>query len=126
MNINRFTEEEQMQSEFLMTINVKKFITLVNNLINRPKGVPGMALVYGEPGLGKSEVALWWSANNDGILINAKKTMSPHWLLQEIVREIGEIPLYKSSDLFDQVVKALIKHTIVIIVDEVDYLVSDK
>ena len=115
-----------MQSEFLMTKNVKKFITLVNNLINRPKGVPGMALVYGEPGLGKSEVALWWSANNDGILINAKKTMSPHWLLQEIVREIGETPLYKSSDLFDQVVKALIKHPRVIIVDEVDYLASDK
>ncbi len=115
-----------MQAKFLMTKNVKKFVTLVNNLINRAEGVPGMALVYGEPGLGKSKVALWWSANNDGILITAKKTMSPHWLLEEIVKEVGETPLYKSSDLFDQVVKALIKYPRVIIVDEVDYLISDK
>lgn len=115
-----------MQAKFLMTKNVKKFVTLVNNLINRAEGVPGMALVYGEPGLGKSKVALWWSANNEGILITAKKTMSPHWLLEEIVKEIGEIPLYKSSDLFDQVVKALIKYPRVIIVDEIDYLISDK
>ena len=115
-----------MRAKFLMTKNVKKFVTLVNNLINRAEGVPGMALVYGEPGLGKSKVALWWSANNDGILITAKKTMSPNWLLKEIVNEIGETPLYKSSDLFDQVVKALIKYPRVIIVDEVDYLISDK
>lgn len=46
-----------MKAEFIKTTNVKNFITLMNNLINRAKRVPGMALVYGEPGLGKTRVA---------------------------------------------------------------------
>lgn len=115
-----------MKAKFVRTKNVKKFITLANNLINRAEGVPGMALVYGEPGVGKTQSALWWAANNDGILVTAKKTMSPHWLLEDIVKELDETPLFKSSDLFEQVVKSLIKYPRVIIVDEVDYLTSDK
>ena len=55
-----------MKIEFIKTTNVKNFITLMNNLINRAKGVPGMALVYGEPGLGKTRVATWWSAKRNG------------------------------------------------------------
>lgn len=39
-----------MKYEFIKTANVKNFITLANNLINRGEGVPGMALVYGEAG----------------------------------------------------------------------------
>ncbi len=115
-----------MKAKFVRTKNVKKFITLANNLINRAEGVPGMALIYGEPGVGKTQSALWWAANNDGILVTAKKTMSPHWLLEDIVKELDETPLFKSSDLFEQVVKSLIKYPRVIIVDEVDYLTSDK
>lgn len=34
-----------MKIEFIKTTNVKNFITLMNNLVNRAKGVPGMALV---------------------------------------------------------------------------------
>lgn len=36
-----------MKPIFVRTKNVKNFITLTNNLINRAEGVPGMALVYG-------------------------------------------------------------------------------
>lgn len=44
-----------MKKKFVKTKNVKNFISLMNNLQNRPIGVPGMALVYGEPGLGKNK-----------------------------------------------------------------------
>lgn len=115
-----------MKTEFIKTTNVKNFITLTNNLINRAKGVPGMALVYGEPGLGKTRVATWWSANNDAIFVSATQVTTPRSLLEEIVKEIGEVPLFRSSDLFNQVVKSLIKDPKVLIVDEVDYLTTDK
>ena len=42
-----------MKKVFVKTNNVKRFITMMNNLQNRAEGVPGMGLVYGEPGLGK-------------------------------------------------------------------------
>lgn len=115
-----------MKSEFVKTTNVKNFITLTNNLINRAEGVPGLALVYGEPGLGKTQVVTWWAANNDAILVSAKQSMTPRWLLEEIVKEIGDIPLYKTSDLFEQIIKALIREPKIIIVDEIDYLTNEK
>lgn len=41
-----------MKKIFVKTQNVKNFIGLVENLINKPKNIPKMGLVYGEPGLG--------------------------------------------------------------------------
>lgn len=115
-----------MKSEFIKTANVKNFITLANNLINRGEGVPGMALVYGEPGLGKTKVATWWAANNDAIFVSAIQVSTPRSLLEEIVKEMGEVPLFRSSDLFEQVIKNLIKEPRVLIVDEIDYLTTNK
>ena len=57
-----------MRKIFARTQNVKNFITMMNNLQNRADGVPGMALVYGEPGLGKTQAVLWWAAQNDAVL----------------------------------------------------------
>lgn len=115
-----------MKSEFGKTTNVKDFVTLTNNLINRAEGVPRLALVYGEPGLCKTQVVTWWAANNDAMLVNAKQSMTPRWLLEEIVKGIGDIPLYKTSDLFEQITRALIKEPKIIIVDEIDYLANEK
>lgn len=41
---------KNMKKVFVKTNNVKRFITMMNNLQNRPEGVPAMGLVYGEPG----------------------------------------------------------------------------
>lgn len=115
-----------MKGKFVKTKNVKNFITVINNLKNRPQGVPGMGLIYGEPGLGKSQAAIWWAVNNDAILVSAKQTMSARWLLEDIVKEMGETPYYKTSELFEQVKIELIKNPRLIIVDEIDYLATDK
>ncbi len=48
-----------MNKIFVKTQNVKNFIGLVDNLQNKPKNIPKMELGYGEPGLGKSQTALW-------------------------------------------------------------------
>ena len=115
-----------MNKQFVKTRNVKNFISLMNNLQSRPAGVPGMALVYGEPGLGKTNSILWWAARNDSILISAKNAMTSRWLLEEIVYELGETPMYKTSELFKQAVRQLIDNPRVIIVDEIDYLAGNK
>ena len=115
-----------MKAKFVITKNVKNFITTITNLQNRAEGVPGMALIYGEPGLGKTQAALWWSANNDAIFVSAKQSMSVRWLLEDIVKELNETPLFRSSDLFEQIVQELIKRPRILIVDEIDYLATDK
>ncbi len=115
-----------MNGTFVRTKNVKNFVATINNLQNRAEGIPGMALVYGEPGLGKSRAALWWAANNNGVLVTAKQSMSARWLLEDIVKELGDSPMYRTSELFEQIVKELISRPRVLLVDEIDYLATDK
>jgi DNA transposition AAA+ family ATPase len=114
-----------MKKVFVKTQNAKNFINLMNNIKNRPENVPGMALVYGEPGLGKSKAVLWWVAQNEAVYIRGTNLMTGRWLIQEIVEELGEIPYHYSIDLFKQCVRVLAEKQIPIIVDEVDYLTTD-
>ena len=115
-----------MKKVFVKTNNVKRFITMMNNLQNRAEGVPGMGLVYGEPGLGKTQAIKWWAFKNDAILIRCNQMMSARWLLKEILDYMSEIKPYSTSDSFDEVIRNLILTPRVLIVDEVDYLTMDK
>lgn len=114
-----------MKKIFVKTTNVKNFIGLVESLINKPKNIPKMGLVYGEPGLGKSQTALWLACKYDGIFLRASNLMTGRWLLEEIVKELDEIPRYLTSDNFNLVVKKLKQNPQVIFIDEIDYLMNN-
>ena len=114
-----------MKKIFVKTQNVKNFTGLVENLINKPKNIPKMGLVYGEPGLGKSQTALWLSCKYDGIYLRASNLMTGRWLLEEIVKELDEIPRFLTSDNFNIVVKKLKQNPQIIFIDEIDYLMNN-
>ena len=114
-----------MNKIFVKTINVKNFIGLVENLINKPKNIPKMGLVYGEPGLGKSQTALWLACKYDGIYLRASNLMTGRWLLEELVKELDEIPRFLTSDNFNIVVKKLKQNPQIIFIDEIDYLINN-
>jgi len=115
-----------MKRVFVKTKNVKGFIGLVENLLSKPANIPKMGLVYGEPGLGKSQTALWSACKYDGVYIRCNNLMSGRWLLEEMVKELYEIPRYLTSDNFNVCVKKLQQELKVIIIDEIDYLANDK
>lgn len=114
-----------MNKIFVKTSNVKNFIGLVENLINKPKNIPKMGLVYGEPGLGKSQTALWLACKYDGIYLRASNLMTGRWLLEEMVKELDEIPRFLTSDNFNIVVKKLKQNPQIIFIDEIDYLMNN-
>lgn len=114
-----------MNKIFVKTTNVKNFIGLVENLINTPKNILKMGLVYGEPGLGKSQTALWLACKYDGIYLRASNLMTGRWLLEEMVKELDEIPRYLTSDNFNLVVKKLKQNPQIIFIDEIDYLMNN-
>ena len=114
-----------MKKIFVKTTNVKNFIGLVESLINKPKNIPKMGLVYGEPGLGKSQTALWLACKYDGIFLRASNLMTGRWLLEEMVKELDEIPRYLTSDNFNLVVKKLKQNPQIIFIDEIDYLMNN-
>lgn len=114
-----------MKKIFVRTQNVKNFIGLVENLQNKPKNIPKMGLVYGEPGLGKSQTALWLACKYDAIYLRATNLMTGRWLLEELVKELDEIPRFLTSDNFNLVVKKLKQEPKMIFIDEIDYLMNN-
>ena len=93
--------------------------------MNKPKNIPKMGLVYGEPGLGKSQTALWLACKYDGIYLRASNLMTGRWLLEEMVKELDEIPRFLTSDNFNIVVKKLKQNPQIIFIDEIDYLINN-
>ncbi len=114
-----------MNRIFVKTINVKNFIGLVENLLNKPKNIPKMGLIYGEPGLGKSQTALWLACKYDAIYLRTTNLMTGRWLLEEIAKEMDEIPRYLTSDNFNLIVQKLKQKPQLIIIDEIDYLMNN-
>ena len=110
-----------MRKVFATTSNVKRLVEAMGRLVVRDWSVPGMGLLFGEPGLGKTKSALWWTARNDGIFVRTKKLMTGRWLLEEIVAELGEAPAYRTADLFRQIRDQLLERPRAIFIDEVDY-----
>lgn len=114
-----------MKNKFVRTENVKAFIGLIENMKNKPTGIPKMGLIYGEPGLGKSQSALWLACRYNAVYIRCVNKMTTRWLLDEIAKELDEIPHYMTSDIFNQCVLILRKKPKIVIIDEVDYLLND-
>ena len=114
-----------MKKTFVKTNNVKQFISMYNNLINRADGVPGLGLVYGAPGLGKTYVINWWAFKNDIYLIRCNNLMSSRWLLAEIVEAMGEYVPHRTIDCFNTIIKNLLVRPKPIIFDEIDYLLQN-
>ncbi len=114
-----------MKKVFVKTKNVKKLITLMSNLQNRSSGVPGMGLVYGEPGLGKTQAINWWAFKNDAVVVRCTQRMTHKWLLDEIISGLDEEPQPITSKAFNTIVSSLNMNPRTIIIDEIDYLSID-
>lgn len=98
----------------------------MDNLQKTPSNVSKMALVYGAFGLGKSQTIMWWVTNNDAIYVRCNHNISPRWLLSEIVKELDEVPCYTSQRLFEQIEEKSKYNPKILVVDEIDYLFSNK
>src|SRR4030042_5679896 len=105
--------------------NVVKFNAITKKVNHDLTGVERMALVFSDPGYGKTRAALHYAANNGAVMIRTKKLMTGRWLLEEIVEELGAEPKWKSKDLFGQAVELLAERRRTIILDEIDYFTSD-
>ena len=92
---------------------------------NKQKNIPKMGLIYGEPGLGKSQTALWLACKYDGIYLRCSNLMTGRWLLEEMVKEMDEIPRFLTSDNFNIIVKKLKQNPQIIFIDEIDYLMNN-
>ena len=115
-----------MKRTFIRTKNVKRFVSLMEELQKLPPNIPKLALVYGEHGLGKTHSIIWWATKNDAIYVRANNEMTQNGLLKAIVEELGERAYFYMQENYNLILKHLKQNPQIIIVDEVDYLVGSK
>lgn len=115
-----------MKNTFIKTKNVKRFISLMNEVQKLPPNIPKLALVYGDHGLGKTHSIIWWAARNNAVYVRANNEMTQNGLLKAIAEELDERPFYMMQENFKLILKHLKQDSRIIIVDEADYLIGNK
>ena len=115
-----------MENKFVKTKNFKNFVSLASKLKNLPDNIPRLALLYSEPGIGKTHMLLKWALDNDAVYIRAINGMTQPGLLKNIVTDLDLTDYHNMQSNFNHIVKCLQNEPRVIIVDEVDYLIGDK
>lgn len=110
-----------MKQKFVFTKSVRRFFDGIAHVNHKHKGIERMLLVIGEPGLGKTEAALYFCSHNpDSVFIRTYELMSGPWLCQTILFELGQEPFHRSKKNIELICEILNKKPQVIIFDEID------
>ena len=112
-----------MKYKVAYTENVAQANILLTKLITRSPAVPGIGLMDGRPGLGKTFATLKLLNNIDnGVYLRAVRLETPSTFLERLLKELSIRDCPRSKmDKFNKVVDALAMEQKVIFLDEADY-----
>lgn len=96
-------------------------------LINRPQGMPGIGILVGATGYGKTTATAWYCVKKHGIYVRAMSVWTPKTMLSAIAAELdiqvkGE--LKNNSVLLENIVSELSACGRPLFIDEADYVVE--
>lgn len=115
-----------MKHRIAIVANVVATQMLTESLGERAYGVPGIGLIYGDPGLGKTTSVAFCVNSCNGIYIRATAGLSMAGLLRQITKELCGPDLYKKEDMFNYIVEHMAVNNRPLFIDEADYLLMDK
>lgn len=115
-----------MKTKFVQTSNVNRFLTGVAALDDRAAPEACFALIQGQAGLGKTRTAKWWAMQHNAVFLRIQESMSPTWLLRDLVNELGDqVPANRVEKLFQQVVSTMAPNPRPIVVDEAERAIKN-
>ncbi len=116
-----------MKKSFVKTATVKNFAAAMGRLQNARPGIPKMCLIHGIYGVGRTETAMWWTAQHDECkFIRLVSLITGPWLLSTIIAELGHMPERKIEDRFKQLINILLNQQYTLIFDEIDYITGNR
>jgi DNA transposition AAA+ family ATPase len=105
--------------------NIKRLAELGQTLKANANNLPGIAVAYGESGIGKSTGLTWLSTTKlNACYVRAMQVWSPSTMLQAIARELDIEPSRNLSATIELIVGELSRTNRPLIVDEADYVVD--
>ena len=117
-----------MKTKIAIVSNVVATQLMVESLNQRAYGVPGIGLIYGEPGLGKTTATAWLVNRCNGIYIRATSGMTLAQLLRQIVKELSGPDIHTKEGMLNYIIESMATsvNPRTLFIDEADYLLNDK
>jgi len=114
-----------MRSKIIPISNVQRLAEAADALLNRAYGMPGMGLVEGPTGYGKTTAVAWLVTRVNGVFVRALATTTPSSLLDSICKELGIGKRSTNVATVEDIVRKLAETGRPLFIDEADYL-ADK
>lgn len=114
-----------MKNNLAITKSVAALQVAYEELASRSAGIPGMALVHGYTGAGKTTAITRLVNETEGIYVRAMRTWTPNTMLRKIMAELQAAGMGRNADMVDYIVTALQESNRPLFVDEADYLLKD-
>jgi DNA transposition AAA+ family ATPase len=92
-------------------------------MVHRTRGMPGIAMVWGKVGLGKTTATRHVCLVEDAIWVEAQDQWTPRWMTADIAEELGAPRARYTEDNFRAILAMLREHPRAIFIDEADRLV---
>ena len=104
--------------------NVVAMVALIDRVMNRSHGLPGMAVFYGPSGFGKTSAGVYSGIKFQAITVQVKSVWTKKSLCEAILSEAGIAPENTISRQVDQISQHLALSGCPLLIDEADYLVK--
>lgn len=117
-----------MKHRIVNVKNVARLSDAADALIDREIGLPGMGLIYGETGFGKTTAAAWLINQCHGVYVRCVATSTPSSLLGAILVEL-DLDMHAGANcarMVDAIVQKLARTGRPLFIDEADYVAEQK
>lgn len=104
--------------------NVALLAAAIERASSRPAGLPGLVVMYGPSGYGKSLAASYSANQHRAYYVECRESWTKKAFLLAILREIGVIPAKTISEMVDQIAEQLSRSGRPLIVDDVQYVID--
>ena len=105
--------------------NLSLVRTATERLSGRTVGLPGMAVLYGPAGYGKTTAALAIANENRAYFVQMRSAWGRKALLEKVLLEMGAKPHGTIPQMLDQVCEQLATSGRMLMIDEFDYCVRN-
>lgn len=111
-----------MKHRIVPVKNVVRLSEASDALIYRSMGMPGMGLIWGPTGYGKTTAATWLINRVHGVYVRPMATSTPTSFLGSILRELDQEARGNCAQMVERIVEALATSNRPLFVDEADYI----
>lgn len=115
-----------MLSKIVPVKNVARLNDAGEALRRRPAGMPGMGLVHGETGYGKTTAVTWYANRCNAVYVRALACWTPAAMLTAIARDLRIQPRGSCAAMMNDIIEALSLSNRPLFVDEADYIIDSK